>query len=247
MCSTPATPSVPDRSGPTLAEVGATLVIGVAIFVMLAIVFAPVTTVSREAPRRSQCRNNLKQIGLALLDYHDQYGTFPPPFTVDAHGKRLHSWRTLILPYVDQAPLYKRIDFSRAWNDPINAEAAKATPLVYHCPGMAGDVTRTSYLAVVSPEGAFQPGKSTTLKDIADGSSQTLLVLETTASRCVHWMEPTDLDETGLQALATEASTTHARGMHGLAADGSVRFFSNDELTKFGRAWLTIAGKDAVE
>lgn len=247
MRSTPATPSVPVRSGPTLVGLGATLGIGMLILVTVAILLVPMNLSSREAPRRSQCRNNLKQIGLALHDYHDQYGTFPPPFTVDAHGKRLHSWRTFILPYVDQAPLYKRIDFSRAWNDPVNAEAAKATPLVYHCPGMAGDVTRTSYLAVVSPEGAFQPGKATAIKDIVDGSSQTLLVLETTASRCVHWMEPTDLDETGLQALATEAYTTHARGMHGLAADGSVRFFSNDELAKFGRAWLTIAGKDAVD
>ncbi len=198
--------------------------------------FGPVTSVSREAPHRSRCRNHLKQIGLALHNYHDQYGTFPPPFTVDANGKRLHSWRTLILPYLDSSKLYSRIDLTKPWNDPVNAEAAKATPPDYHCPGMAGDATRTSYLAVVSPEGAFQPGKSTAIKDIADGSSQTLLVLETTASRCVHWMEPTDLDETGLQALATEASTTHARGMHGLTADGSVRFFSNDELAKFGRA-----------
>ena len=67
---------------------------------------------AREPARRSQCKNNLKQIGLALHNYHETYGAFPPAYTVDADGKRLHSWRTLILPYLDQAPLYDKIDFS---------------------------------------------------------------------------------------------------------------------------------------
>ncbi len=54
----------------------------------------------REAPRRTQCKNNLKQIGLAFHNYHDDHGVFPPAYTVDENGTRLHSWRTLILPYL---------------------------------------------------------------------------------------------------------------------------------------------------
>lgn len=62
---------------------------------------------SHEARRRLQCKYNLKQIGLALHYYHDKYEEFPPAYTVDEHGKPLHSWRTLILPFMDQEPLYQ--------------------------------------------------------------------------------------------------------------------------------------------
>src|SRR5260370_743998 len=58
-------------------------------------------TSSREPARRSQCKNNLKQIGLALHNYHDVYGSFPPAYFVDASGKPMHSWRVLILPFLD--------------------------------------------------------------------------------------------------------------------------------------------------
>ncbi|MEZ6144785.1 MAG: DUF1559 domain-containing protein [Planctomycetaceae bacterium] len=50
--------------------------------------------------RHLQCKNNLKQIMLALHNYHDDFGTFPPAYTVDENGKRMHSWRTLIWPYL---------------------------------------------------------------------------------------------------------------------------------------------------
>jgi len=49
-----------------------------------------------------QCKNNLKQIGLAFHDYHDKFGSFPPAYTVDSNGRLLHSWRSLLLPYLAQ-------------------------------------------------------------------------------------------------------------------------------------------------
>ncbi|APZ94979.1 DUF1559 domain-containing protein [Fuerstiella marisgermanici] len=71
-----------------------------------------------EAPRRLQCKNNLKQIGLALHNYHDVYEAFPPAFTVNSDGHPLHSWRTLILPFMEQQALYDSIDLSKPWSDP---------------------------------------------------------------------------------------------------------------------------------
>jgi len=100
------------------------LMVGVALLL-------PSVTRGREAARRTQCKNNLKQIMLALHNYHDEYHAFPPAFTTDCDGNRLHSWRTLILPYLDQQQLYTTIDLSKPWNDPANAEAFKTTVHVY--------------------------------------------------------------------------------------------------------------------
>ena len=70
-----------------------------------------------------QCANNLKQIALALRNYESVYHALPPAYTVDAEGKPLHSWRTLILPYLEQQALYDKIDLSKPWDDPANKEA----------------------------------------------------------------------------------------------------------------------------
>jgi len=89
----------------------------------LVALWLPASRGGREPARRSQCKNNLKQIGLALHNYVDHHGVLPPAYTVDANGKRLHSWRTLILPYLDQAELFNRIDLSKPWDDPVNEKA----------------------------------------------------------------------------------------------------------------------------
>ena len=109
------------RSAFTLIE----LLVVLLVLAVAVVLFFPPQRMAREAARRTQCKNNLKQIGLALHNYHDEYGAFPPAYTVDADGKPLHSWRTLLLPYLDQRPLYATIDLTKAWDDPANAEACK--------------------------------------------------------------------------------------------------------------------------
>src|SRR5918997_1599426 len=89
---------------------------------------------SRPAGRRIRCLNNLKQIVLALHNYEQAHKALPPAYTVDATGRPLHSWRTLILPYLEQEPLYRAIDLSKPWNDPANARALETTLLVFGCP-----------------------------------------------------------------------------------------------------------------
>jgi Protein of unknown function (DUF1559) len=66
-----------------------------------------------EAARRAQCRNNLKQIALALHDYHQQYGVLPPAYVADASGRPMHSWRVLLLPFLEQQSLYDQYDFRK--------------------------------------------------------------------------------------------------------------------------------------
>ncbi len=154
--------AVPRASGFTWTELLVVLAIIGTLFVLL----IPAQRSAREPARIAQCRNNLKMIGLALHNYHDVYGSFPPPYTVDASGRKLHSWRTLILPYLDQGPLYKKIDLSKPWDDPANETARRTVVPVYHCPSLAGDGDRTTYMAVVGSDGVFRWGETTSRNQI---------------------------------------------------------------------------------
>jgi hypothetical protein len=198
----------------------------------------------RPAGRRTQCKNNLKQIGLALHNYHDVYGAFPPAFTVDVYGKPLHSWRTLILPYFDQLPLYQKIDLSKPWDDPANAEAFQAEPYGYSCPSANCPKGQTTYLAVAAPNSAFGPVRSRSLKEITDGTSETLMVIEAAPSDAVHWMAPQDADETLLLSYGAKTKDAHTGGRHALLADGAVRFLSNNLPATTLQALISAAGKD---
>jgi prepilin-type N-terminal cleavage/methylation domain-containing protein len=137
------------RNGFTLIE----LLVVIAIIGVLVSLLLPAVQQAREAARRAQCRNNLKQIVLALHNYESTYRTFPmarvpnlnttspgSPTTIFTDGdwqERFTSGMTMILPYVDQQPLYNQYNFNARWNDPLN-RAVVATPLsVYVCPSTA--------------------------------------------------------------------------------------------------------------
>ncbi|SFJ42580.1 DUF1559 domain-containing protein [Planctomicrobium piriforme] len=109
------------------------LLVVIAIIAILIALLLPAVQQAREAARRSQCKNNLKQIGLALHNYHDALNCFPPSFFDGDSSQTISSvanmnglaWGTMILPYVDQAGLYNRIgtetaNFTRNWQDYTN-------------------------------------------------------------------------------------------------------------------------------
>ena len=198
----------------------------------------------RHAARRSQCRNNLKQIGLALHNYHDSYGVFPPAYTVDASGRKLHSWRTLLLPYVDQAPLYQKIDLTKPWDDPVNAELARTPIQAYFCPSMKGDATQTTYHAVVSPESILRPEQSLEGKAVTDGLSNTLVVVEVESAGAVPWASPEDHGAEYLQTVTEKTVTSHNERFNGLLGDGSVRYFEKTMPADVRRGLITAAAGD---
>ena len=97
---TASTPPACKQGGMRFRLVELLVVIGV--IVILIGLLLPTVRAAHEPARRSQCCNNLKQIALALHNYADEHGEFPPAYTVDEQGQPLHSWRTLILPYLEQ-------------------------------------------------------------------------------------------------------------------------------------------------
>ena len=113
-----------------------------ALVLLLVIVLSPRSFPGAgEATRRARCVNNLKQIGLAMYNYHDQYGCFPPAYTADEHGRPLHSWRVLLLPYLECEDLYDQLRLNEPWNSPYNQQVLKDSdvPSVFRCPSAVDD------------------------------------------------------------------------------------------------------------
>ena len=107
------------RKAFTLVE----LLVVIAIIGILVALLLPAVQAAREAARRTQCQNNLKQLGLAMLLHHDAKKAFPGGHTGDNSDSRTdyeHSWMTFILPYVEEQALYDQYNFEKRWNQGVN-------------------------------------------------------------------------------------------------------------------------------
>jgi prepilin-type processing-associated H-X9-DG protein len=216
----------------------------VGIIAVLIGLLLPLRRNASEAARRASCQNNLKQIGIALHNYHDEHQCFPPAYTVDADGKPLHSWRTLILPYLEQSALYATIDLSKPWDDPANKAAYDSNVHVYRCPSANAATGQTTYLAVVGPGSCFQAAKPRQLAEISDQHDLTLMVMEVDPGRAIHWMSPQDASQQVVLSFAEAKPLSHPGGTQALFADGSIRFLPQSIQPVALRAFITIAGND---
>jgi prepilin-type N-terminal cleavage/methylation domain-containing protein len=176
------------RRGFTLIE----LLVVIAIIGIVMGLLLPAVQQAREAARRSQCKNNLHQMGVALHNYESTHGVFPPGVIGTNSGGpaplQLQTWPTLLLPYVEQAALYNAYNLNVRFDHPNNAVAVLTRLPVYLCPSQKGDPVGGQYgaghyaaNAGVLPgqdDGLLFPLSRTTFRDIADGSSNTLAVGE---------------------------------------------------------------------
>ncbi|MCA9013291.1 MAG: DUF1559 domain-containing protein, partial [Planctomycetaceae bacterium] len=161
-------------------------------------------------------------------------------------GRPLHSWRTLILPYLEEAALYNSIDLSKPWNHPDNSVALEAMPEAYACPSVNFDVGHTTYLALNGPECIFNGATPRQLSDCTDGSSNTIAVVESPKDQSVPWMAPQDAGIATFIGLNDESETAHTGGFQVLILDGSVRFVSNTLDVETRKALATIAGAEKM-
>ena len=127
------------RFGFTLIE----LLVVIAIIAVLIALLLPAVQQARESARRTQCKNNLKQIGLALHNYHDTFNTFPPlenhlrtflAGTDNEWGDRPGTFLLFLLPYIDKAPLYSTLNFDQRYDFAPNLAAIRRRFPAYECP-----------------------------------------------------------------------------------------------------------------
>ncbi len=231
--------------------VGVVMVIGIMIMVALLL---PAIQAAREAARRNACMGQLKQIGIAMQNYHDTYQSFPPAYIVDETGRPMHSWRTLLLPFFgdpETMALYKQYDFAEPWDGPNNARLASSTPSIYRCPSDDTPDGETSYLAVVG-DGTMWPGEhGVRMRDIRDRPARTIAVVESAGSS-IHWLEPRDLTpQEAIQGVNRDNGhpgirSRHVRGANVLFVDAHVQFLDAETPPNILRSFLTIQGGEQV-
>jgi hypothetical protein len=237
--------------------------LGLAILVPLALL-APlafqfyVIEPARANARRDTCVNHLKEIGLALHNYHDAKKHFPPAVLYGPDGKTPYSWRVALLPYLGETQLFNQYRFDEPWNGPHNLALAARMPEEYRCPRDPRPTTAgiTSYAMLVGPHAASDGPTGRRLADITDGPDKTIMVVEVVGAG-INWMEPRDLDVEKMTfhivhpgekptRKVTDISSAHPTVANVLFCNGIVLSLPDDIDPKLLEAMTTIDGGEAV-
>jgi Protein of unknown function (DUF1559) len=184
---------------------------------------------------------------LAVANYHDTHNQYPAAHVLGPDGQPWHSWRVLILPYIEGDALFKAYRFDEPWNGTNNSQLADQMPQVFAFRGTKRPATTTNYLAVVGAETMWPGAAGRKGDEIKDGTSQTILIVENNGLG-VHWMEPRDL------AFGTMPfDIDHAEGVSSwykqpavVTADDMVYRLSKTMTPEALRAALTVAGGEKL-
>jgi sulfur carrier protein ThiS len=196
------------------------------------------------AAGRIRGSNNLKQIGLALHNYHDSFGKLPPAAIVDKKGKPLLSWRVMILPFIEQEKLYHEFKLDEPWDSEHNKKLIAKMPKVYQHHAVAPKEGHTHYRVFVGNGAAWDWNKGYSLVNFADGTSNTFMVIE--AQESVIWTKPDELEYDPKKDVNSLGTHTDG-GFLALMGDGSVQFFSPKLSQRNRHAFITQAGGEIIE
>jgi len=226
----------------------------VVVAMLLAALLLSALEVARETARNAMCSNNMRRIGIAMQSYQVSYGSFPPAYVADETGKPMHSWRVLLLPFLEDpqaTAVYELYRFDEPWDSPHNSALAGEMPRVFKCMSDAEGDNETNVLAVVGDETMWRGAQPMAQQEIKDGARDTIALVEVVGAG-INWLEPRDMTfEQALQPLNAESKppgiSSHHDSAHVVCADGSVHFLADDTPPKTLRALLTAAGDEEVK
>lgn len=227
----------------------------------------------QEAAMRTLSTNNLKQIGLAMHNFHDAFRKFPPAVVYGPDKKPWHSWRVLILPFLDQQPLFNQYKFDEPWDGPNNKKLIGKMPEVYSDPIHGENKDFFTHYAALTGDGMAFPVKgcefdetkddmfksltmgsgANGLQDFVDGTANTLLVGTIGPDQKIPWSKPEDIFITAkLPGLgqkggfaARYASGERKAGLF-LFGDGHVQSIRDDVTAESFVKLATIGGREVI-
>jgi hypothetical protein len=204
----------------------------------------PAVQAAREAARRTQSTNNLKQIALGMHNYHDIHGHFPARASFDAKDKPLLSWRVHILPFLEQQALYEQFHLDEPWDSLHNIALADKMPAIYRNPNR-GEDNKTNYLVPVGQGTIFEQREEMSLRQIQDGTSKTILAVEANEDQAVIWTRPDDLTYQADRPLAG-LGALRPGGFNVALADGAVRFINKEIDLTILKGLFTASGQEVI-
>ncbi len=195
----------------------------------MAILLVPAFLAARKSHKRMQVSNTLKNLVLAMHNYHERCGTFPPAYIADESGRPMHSWRVLLLPELQEQALYDQYDFSQPWDAPQNLEVAKKMPTIFQNPYRRTN-GKTCFVVVTGDETNFAGAEPARFSSLLGGSAKALapaLIVEVSAEE-FDWTDPTDLafDELTLEINQGGSKQLNSRIGDGILVgmnDGSIQ------------------------
>jgi prepilin-type processing-associated H-X9-DG protein len=212
----------------------------------------PATQAAHTAATRSQSVNNLKQIGLALHNFHSANNHFPADVR-GKDGKPLLSWRVLLLPFLEEQAQFTALRLDEPWDSPHNQTVLERMPAVFAMPNASAEPGMTFYRGFSGERAIFDSAvpEGVTIARITDGTSNTIAVVE--AKEAVPWAKPeSDLpsdpqaDPERLQASVALLGAHFNGGFNALFCDGSVRFLRSQITLSVLQALITRDGGEVI-
>ena len=224
---------------PTISASPATVAVMIALLL-------PAVQQAREAARRTQAKNQLKQIGLGMFNHESKYLQFPPCAVLSKSGKPGLSWRVKILEFVD-VDLYKQFHMDEPWDSEHNKALISRMPAIYASPN-DDDLTKqgkTRYIVLKGKGMLFDGENGPKIRDVTDGTTNTIMAVEARSDHAVIWTKPDDL-EVDFDAPITGLQDSRVGGFHALFVDGSVHYLSTNIDRVTLKALFTKSGGETV-
>lgn len=173
---------------------------------------------------REQSRRHAHSIGLAMHNYFRQHGSLAPAVIVGPNGVK-HSWRVAILPQLGYTDLYNKYNFDEPWDSDGNKKLLNMIPDVYRAADAEKDSSDASWFAVVGEGTAFDSDEGHRFEDFTDGTSNTLLVVESKLS--IPWSQPKDIEYSEKKPLP-KLGGIHKGGFMSVFVDGAPHFIMDE-------------------
>jgi len=221
---------------------------------VLVAILLPAISAARDAANRAGTMNNVRQIAIAMLmaSEDDDGGRLPAQAICSGDGKPLLSWRVAILPYLGQQELYDEFHLDEPWDSEHNRKLVSRIPAIYVTPGAPAENQHeglTTMQVITGPGTLFaKQAQGMAIKDVKDGTSYTLLIVEAMPGNAVPWTKPADVPLNAEQPLVGVGNPQRQKGLFVAGfLDGHVLALPPDLDPETFKAVVTPAGGEVVE